>query len=147
MLIWVTRKFSPCISLSQCLIILWPLTVNKNNPTINNLLIILLTQHRSASKERLKEVKGTRQTQTPPVYQKHHLQHSQYWRHCLPSDNCLTAAVSWPCKGSIIICSLNKDLYEWPHEGFTVSYFQSVKLTFPWRGGNAQIRREDPMEL
>jgi len=53
---------------------------------IKHLLNQLLVQHRHAIRERLKEVKGTRQTQTPPVYQKHHLQHFQYWRHCLPGD-------------------------------------------------------------
>ena len=48
------------MSLSQYLIIFWPLTANKNNLIINNLFITLLIQHRNALKERLKEVEGTR---------------------------------------------------------------------------------------
>ena len=61
MLIWVTRNIFSLHdfkSVSDNIL----LTVNKNNPTINNLVITLLIQDRSALKERLKGVKGTQQT-------------------------------------------------------------------------------------
>merc|ERR1712243_484583 len=50
-------------------------------------------------------------------------------------------------RGSVTTCLLIEDLYEWPHEGLTVSPSQSMKLNFPCRCGNIVIRREDPMEL
>ena len=65
LLIWVARNISPCTSLHQQLIIYWKLTVNKCSLTLDYLLNILLIQHRCAPKERLKRVKGTRQTQIP----------------------------------------------------------------------------------
>ena len=40
---------------------------------LDYLLKLLLTRHRYAPKERLKRVKGTRQIQILPVYEKHHL--------------------------------------------------------------------------
>lgn len=64
-----------------------------------------------------------------------------------PVTTSSTAAVFWPCKGSAITCLLNRDLYEWPNEGLTVSLFQSVKLIYPCRSGYNNTRREDPLEL
>ena len=59
----------------------------------------------------------------------------------------LTAAVSWPCKGSAITSLLIEGPYEWLDEGSAVSLPQSMKLISPCRNGDTHTRREDPMKL
>ena len=60
----------------------------------------------------------------------------------VPVQWCWTAALSWPCKGGISICSPDKDSYEWPHTGFSFNWWN-----FLWRGRNNKIRQEGPVQL
>lgn len=55
--------------------------------------------------------------------------------------------VFWLCEGSVIICFLNGDLYEWYNEGLVVFFFKLMKLIFSCRSGDKIIRREDFMEF
>jgi len=59
---------------------------------------------------------------------------------------CLTAAVPWPCKGSIIICPIIEGSYERQDESFPVSKVFK-KLCFKWRHLNKNKGQEDPIEL
>ena len=67
------------------------------------------------------------------------------------STACPVTNVKWlqyPDEAKVAVtCSLVGDWNEWLYKDPTVSYFQSVKLTFPWKGRSNIIRREDLMEL
>jgi len=68
-------------------------------------------------------------------------------RTCPVTFKCSTAAVLWPCEGSIIICPIIEGLYEWFDEGFTVSNLNHWNLFSRWRNLDLIERQEDPIEL
>jgi len=68
-------------------------------------------------------------------------------RTCPVTFQCLTAAVLWPCEGSIIICPIIEGLYEWFDEGFAVSALNHWNLFSRWRNLDSIERQEDPIEL
>jgi len=97
----------------------------------------------------MKFKEGTRQITKPRLYNKNiaPCEKNIRSRTCPVTFLCLTAAVLWPCEGSIIICPVIEGLYEWFDEGFTVSALNHWNLFSRWRNLDLIERQEDPIEL